>query len=138
MQPGHLYEGDWEGAIIDGINVATLGTAKWLREAEQVAKLANAGKAGTKVANKMARRAKLLESGSQNPYLSRTIGLGRDLYNYDFKNNSNVDFGEPNDSFAIPESTKQPVFVPMNTKKKFEGGGSVLSNFVMSQLQNNR
>jgi hypothetical protein len=134
----NLYEGDWEGAIIDGINVATLGTAKWLREAEQVAKLANAGKAGTKVANKMARRAKLLESGSQNPYLSRTIGLGRDLYNYDFKNNSNVDFGEPNDSFAIPESTKQPVFVPMNTKKKFEGGGSVLSNFVMSQLQNNR
>ncbi len=118
----NLYEGDLTGAALDGLNIITGGTAKWLRAAEQTAKLANAGKVASKVANK----ATALEKVT-NPLISRTLSLGRDISNYP-NNTLNPSYGygykeQDFNSFAVPESTNQPVFVPKNTKKKFENGG---------------
>jgi len=118
----NLTEGDFEGAALDGLNIVTGGAAKWLRAAEKTAKLANAGKVASKVASKATALEKIT-----NPLVPKTLSLGRDISNYP-NNTSNPSYGyeygqQDFNSFAIPESTKQPVFVPKNTKKKFENGG---------------
>ena len=99
----NLYEGDYTGAALDGLNIVTGGAAKWLRGAEKAAKLYNS----SKVANKVARQAKFLETAS-NPLIPKTVGALRDVSNYQwgeaFEPFSNTPTALPNKSVNASKS----------------------------------
>lgn len=70
----NLYEGDYIGAGLDLANLVTLGGAKWLVLASDLANAA--GKVNK--AGRLARQSKILEHAS-NPNLWRTTGTVKDL-----------------------------------------------------------
>lgn len=70
----NLYEGDYVGAGLDLANLVTMGGAKWLTLASDLANAA--GKANK--AGRLAKQSKILEHAS-NPNLWKTTGTIRDL-----------------------------------------------------------
>lgn len=116
----NLAEGDYTGAALDGLNIITGGTSKWFRAAQGAAKAA--GK--SRLAKSAADKARLLEIAS-NPLVSKTLGLGRDVYNYPF-DNSNPQYGRGYNNFAVPESTnRNPVIREPLLKNKYQQGGGI-------------
>ena len=121
----NLAEGDYTGAALDGLNIITGGTSKWFRTAQGAAKAAGKGR----VAKSAADKARFLELAS-NPLVSKTLGLGRDIYNYPF-DNSNPQYGRGYDNFAVPESTnRNPVIrEPLLRNKHQQGGGIYMGDY---------
>lgn len=116
----NLAEGDYTGVALDGLNIITLGASKWFKLAEGAAKAAGKGRLAKSAADK----ARLLEIAS-NPLVPKTLGLGRDVYNYPW-NRSNPQYGKGDDNFAVPESTnRNPVIREPLLKNKYQQGGGI-------------
>jgi len=79
----NVYEGDYKGALLDGANIVTGGTSKYLKAASSIAKASNA----SKVASKTAKKANVLAKAS-NPNIYKTAGLVRDARGVSLQNTS--------------------------------------------------
>lgn len=105
----NIYEGDYEGAALDAANVVTGGTAKYLKAASKMAKVAGA----TKVASKTANKAKVLAKAS-DPNIYKSAGLIRDVNSLTLGGKSSNRVPQRESTYVAPKTRP----IKKNNKKK--------------------